>query len=229
MPAKYRMQGMGWLPDFPDLRDRTPDIRSCSRSSRGHRGRAAVAAGTVDLSEWCSPVENQGSLGSCTANAAVGLYEYFERRERTTRTSMVRACSSTRRPAISCTGRGTAVRSSVPRWARWCCSEFRPRSIGLTTKPKSTPNRRRSVTRSARTSRRCSTCGSTAPAGMTPAAVVQEVKTYIIEQVPRDVRLHGVQLDRSSGCRGQDSPPGDRGRKWSAVGTRSSRLATTTR
>ena len=24
MPAKYSVQGMGWLPDFPDFRDRTP-------------------------------------------------------------------------------------------------------------------------------------------------------------------------------------------------------------
>jgi C1A family cysteine protease len=34
----------------------------------------------VDLRAWCSPVENQGSLGSCTANAGVGVVEYFERR-----------------------------------------------------------------------------------------------------------------------------------------------------
>ena len=29
---------------------------------------------------YCSPVEDQGSLGSCTANAVVGIVEYFERR-----------------------------------------------------------------------------------------------------------------------------------------------------
>jgi C1A family cysteine protease len=34
----------------------------------------------TDLRAWCSPVENQGALGSCTANAVVGLVEYFERR-----------------------------------------------------------------------------------------------------------------------------------------------------
>jgi C1A family cysteine protease len=34
----------------------------------------------VDLRQWCSPVEDQGSLGSCTANAGVGIVEYFERR-----------------------------------------------------------------------------------------------------------------------------------------------------
>jgi C1A family cysteine protease len=29
---------------------------------------------------WCSPIEDQGTLGSCTAQAGVGLLEYFERR-----------------------------------------------------------------------------------------------------------------------------------------------------
>jgi len=75
------MQGMGWLPDFPDLRDRTPGhpLVQPLLARAGIAAAPAVAA-RVDLSEWCSPVENQGSLGSCTANAAVGLYEYFERR-----------------------------------------------------------------------------------------------------------------------------------------------------
>lgn len=30
--------------------------------------------------KWCSPIEDQLSLGSCTAQAGVGLLEYFERR-----------------------------------------------------------------------------------------------------------------------------------------------------
>jgi len=34
----------------------------------------------VDLRAWCSPIEYQGSLGSCTAQAGVGLLEYFQRR-----------------------------------------------------------------------------------------------------------------------------------------------------
>ncbi len=32
----------------------------------------------VDLRSQCSPVENQGKLGSCTANAAVGALEYHQ-------------------------------------------------------------------------------------------------------------------------------------------------------
>ena len=34
----------------------------------------------VDLSFWCSPVRDQGSLNSCTAFAAVALLEYFDKR-----------------------------------------------------------------------------------------------------------------------------------------------------
>jgi C1A family cysteine protease len=35
---------------------------------------------TADLRAWCSPIENQLNLGSCTANAGVGMVEYFEKR-----------------------------------------------------------------------------------------------------------------------------------------------------
>ncbi|MBN2196792.1 MAG: hypothetical protein JW751_28560 [Polyangiaceae bacterium] len=42
--------------------------------------RASKAPTTVDLRPWCSPIEDQEQLGSCTAHAAVGIVEYFERR-----------------------------------------------------------------------------------------------------------------------------------------------------
>ena len=34
----------------------------------------------VDLTRYCSPIENQGRLGSCTAQAALGVVEYLEKR-----------------------------------------------------------------------------------------------------------------------------------------------------
>jgi C1A family cysteine protease len=34
----------------------------------------------VDLRGWCSPVEDQHNLGSCTANAGAGIIEYYERK-----------------------------------------------------------------------------------------------------------------------------------------------------
>ena len=34
----------------------------------------------ADLRKWCSPIEQQGNIGSCTAQAGVGMMEYFENR-----------------------------------------------------------------------------------------------------------------------------------------------------
>lgn len=87
--------GMGWLPDYPDFRDHTmnDDIVSTRRKALGQKdsikamlkktGLAKItksAPPRADLREWFSPVENQETLGSCTANAGVGLVEYFEKR-----------------------------------------------------------------------------------------------------------------------------------------------------
>jgi len=88
--------GMGWLPDYPDFRDYTiehdkiaPRMKAIGEKSSvkamlakvGVVGatKAAVPA-SADLREWCSPVEDQDKIGSCTAHAGVGMVEYFERR-----------------------------------------------------------------------------------------------------------------------------------------------------
>ncbi len=87
--------GMGWLRDNPDFRDYTVDHKAVSsqlkalgqRSVKANLKKAGVfnvkassLPATVSLRQWCAPVENQGNLGSCTANAGVGIVEYFERR-----------------------------------------------------------------------------------------------------------------------------------------------------
>ncbi len=73
--------GMGWIPDYPDIRDYAAGHERIKDSFSGLKVRQAVKAGaSVDLRPYCSPVEDQQDLGSCTANAAVGMYEYFERR-----------------------------------------------------------------------------------------------------------------------------------------------------
>ncbi len=78
------MKGMGWERDLPDFRDCTPDsllikvIRDKSKKLK--RTLKKSLPSSVDLREWCSPIEDQGSLGSCTANAGVGLLEYYQRR-----------------------------------------------------------------------------------------------------------------------------------------------------
>ncbi len=78
-------RGMGWLPDHPDLRDYTPEHEEIGRILKAARiaGPAeakAVVPPSADLRPWCSPVEDQGELGSCTANAGAGILEYFARR-----------------------------------------------------------------------------------------------------------------------------------------------------
>ena len=80
--SEHFCYGMGWLPDYPDFRDYTPEhgmIKPLLKKAKVDILLKTLPA-TVDLRPWCSPVEDQGSLGSCTANAGVGVYEYFERR-----------------------------------------------------------------------------------------------------------------------------------------------------
>jgi C1A family cysteine protease len=76
--------GTGWLPPLPDLRDftvETPEIAEMTKKLGMTGGKLkALPTEPVDLSPDCSPIENQGNLGSCTAHAAVGIVEYFERR-----------------------------------------------------------------------------------------------------------------------------------------------------
>jgi hypothetical protein len=76
-------RGMGWLRDLPDVRDYTPETTTIAPhlEAIGVTIPEKVALQTkVDLRAYCSPVEDQGALGSFTANAVVGLVEYFERR-----------------------------------------------------------------------------------------------------------------------------------------------------
>ncbi len=70
---------MGWVRDLPDIRDytsQTPKIKDMLAKVKFPK----AAPTTVDLRAWCSPIEDQGELGSCTANAGVGLFEYFEKK-----------------------------------------------------------------------------------------------------------------------------------------------------
>ena len=78
--------GLGWQRDLPDRRDYSPahrDMAKLFRSSKVRDPRKAPPRATkksVDLSRWCSPIEDQLSIGSCTAQAGVGLLEYYENR-----------------------------------------------------------------------------------------------------------------------------------------------------
>ena len=76
-------RGLGWHRDLPDVRDYTTSTTSVSKilakSTKIKRAQRTVPS-SVDLRSYCSAVEDQGELGSCTAHAGVGMIEYFERR-----------------------------------------------------------------------------------------------------------------------------------------------------
>ncbi|MDD5483623.1 MAG: C1 family peptidase [Kiritimatiellae bacterium] len=60
---------LGWLPDVPDRRD--VPFRAVFRVP-------AKLPAKVDLRGGCSPVEQQGNLGSCTAQALIGALEFLQ-------------------------------------------------------------------------------------------------------------------------------------------------------
>lgn len=78
---------LGWKKELPDFRDFSVNTTFNSVSSL-LRQAGAVTTGvkpsslpsSKSLIKWCSPVEDQGNIGSCTAHAAVGMLEYFERK-----------------------------------------------------------------------------------------------------------------------------------------------------
>jgi C1A family cysteine protease len=94
----HTIRGMGWLPDYPDWRDYS--IRLVSRPTQkeheevkamlmrmnvmGTTGTSTTTkkdlASSIDLRKHCSPIEDQETLGSCTAHAGIGLVEYCERK-----------------------------------------------------------------------------------------------------------------------------------------------------
>lgn len=62
----------GWNPDRPDHRDKVYKLQLIP----------AALPPMVDLRAGCSPVEDQGELGSCTGNALVGALEFLELKDK---------------------------------------------------------------------------------------------------------------------------------------------------
>jgi C1A family cysteine protease len=82
--------GLGWLPDYPDFRDFTPQKKTTPPAGEERdvptllaqldcEQPASKLPATMDLRVGFPPIEHQLDIGSCTANAGVGLLEYFER------------------------------------------------------------------------------------------------------------------------------------------------------
>jgi C1A family cysteine protease len=84
-------KGTGWIPDYPSIRDYT--LASKEVEPLFSKVRVATTQSTIktkklslptkvhdEIRQYCSPVEDQDTLGSCTAQAGVGMVEYFERK-----------------------------------------------------------------------------------------------------------------------------------------------------
>jgi C1A family cysteine protease len=81
--SEKRLGTMGWKRDLPDIRDynlESSDVKEVLDQSAPLKAVAAGPPSSVDLKKWCPPIEDQGALGSCTANAGVALLEYYQRR-----------------------------------------------------------------------------------------------------------------------------------------------------
>ena len=76
--------GTGWIPPMPDLRDYTQEHEEVAPILE----KVGIIPGAipgnmprrVDLRQWCSPVKNQGSLNACSAHAAAGIIEYYQKK-----------------------------------------------------------------------------------------------------------------------------------------------------
>ena len=77
-----QLVGTGWLPPLPDLRDYDATSERLTPMTKLLKVNAKTpkAPSVVDLRAWCSAIDNQGALGSCSAHAGMGIVEYFERR-----------------------------------------------------------------------------------------------------------------------------------------------------
>lgn len=75
----------GWHPDIPDVRDHGLDTPEFRRPLQQAKTLLALTpsseiAARVDNRSYCSPVEQQEVLGSCTSHAVIGMLEYMMRR-----------------------------------------------------------------------------------------------------------------------------------------------------
>lgn len=79
-----KIAGTGWLPPLPDLRDFTEEDAGIAAMAMklglATTRKLKTVPANVDLRPWCSPIEDQETLGACTAHAAMGIVEYFQRR-----------------------------------------------------------------------------------------------------------------------------------------------------
>jgi len=83
-------KGTGWIPDYPSISDYTlraeevkplfSEVGVDTTQSTAKSQKLSLPTRVDEIRQYCSQVEDQGILGSCTAQAGVGMVEYFERK-----------------------------------------------------------------------------------------------------------------------------------------------------
>lgn len=118
------MLAFGWRPSKRDFRDFLPDNPDVLQKLNG-KLKLTPPVTKADLRQWCSPIVDQGDLGSCTANAASGIYEYFENRTtgKYTRVSRIFIYKTTRSLAHDNGDTGAELRTTMRSMMRFGAPE----------------------------------------------------------------------------------------------------------
>ncbi|QTN39282.1 C1 family peptidase [Cryomorphaceae bacterium] len=80
------LQGMGWMPDLPSFKDFRPNstadkaLNPVEKLLEKTEFRKDKRPELVDNRGFFPPIQQQGSLGSCTAHAGTSLYCYYQQR-----------------------------------------------------------------------------------------------------------------------------------------------------
>jgi C1A family cysteine protease len=201
--------GLGWMPDLPDFRDLTNEsstvqeifsnatmkfnpAQKAGKSAKGASATPLTLATSVDLRAWCSPIEDQGQLGSCTANAGVGMLEYYQRRAFGIHLDASRLfLYKVTRNLLKWTGdTGAYLRTTMKAMAGFgvCPEEYWPYS-DVKTGPNGGPNDPFEKEPSGFNYQFAANYKSTTyyrldPVGATPATILNNIKTYAAAGLP---------------------------------------------
>jgi C1A family cysteine protease len=204
---------MGWLADRPDIRDLTlesPQIQTLLQKADGLQKLSAKPASrskksttgteptplalpaTVDLRADCPPIENQGGIGSCTANAGVGLLEYFERKAfgKHLDASRLFLYKATRNLLHWTGDTGAYLRATMKAMAAFgvCPEEYWPYSDATTSTPGTQPppfdQEPPAFCYAFAGNYKSTTYYRLDPPGVTPAKLLENVKTHLAGGLP---------------------------------------------